>query len=243
MKKFVIVMISAIVLFIFLMLNYLVWDKGNLQNQRENDRIEQDWLRGQNRILSATVEELEQANEKLESENASQKKEISDLEAKLLFAQQKATSDMHAIQKQEEALNVFKGLMYEDVKRITEKWFLSITQKKAHDSLNLLDKDSTLWGLSYEENEYIELISNIESISIAEESNSDKESTFTVLPGGEPHIVQASLIVNAYVKEEAQKSMPNLVDGLNTLEIGFNYNSESKSWAILYVITKNNGNP
>ncbi|MGI6085183.1 MAG: hypothetical protein ACOYIF_07015 [Acetivibrionales bacterium] len=237
MKKFVIVMISAIVLFMFLMLNYLVWDKGNLQNQRESDKIEQDWLRGQNRILTATVEELEQANKKLESENASQKKEISDLESKLLVARQKETSDLQAIQKQEEALNIFKGLMYEDVKRVTEKWFLSITQKKAHDSLEYLDKDFMLWSTSYRENEYIEFISNIESISLVE-INSDKDNAFIVVPGGEPHVVQANLTVNAYVKEEAQKSMPYLVDGQNTLEMGFKYNSESKKWVILYVVTK-----
>ena len=65
MKKFVVVMISVIVLFVFIMLNYLVWDKEKLQNQRESDRIEQDWLRGQNRILSTTVSELEEANKKL----------------------------------------------------------------------------------------------------------------------------------------------------------------------------------
>ena len=49
MKKFVIVIISIVVLFSFLMLNYLVWDKENLQKQRESDRLEQDWLKGQNR--------------------------------------------------------------------------------------------------------------------------------------------------------------------------------------------------
>ena len=81
MKKFVIVMIAAIVLFVFLMLNYLVWDKERLQNQRESDKIEQDWLRGQNRILSTTVNDLEQANKKLEEEVAYQKTEISNLEA------------------------------------------------------------------------------------------------------------------------------------------------------------------
>lgn len=66
-------MIAAIVLFVFLMLNYLVWDKERLQNQRESDKIEQDWLRGQNRILSTTVNDLEQANKKLEEEVAYQK--------------------------------------------------------------------------------------------------------------------------------------------------------------------------
>ncbi len=238
MKKFVIVMIAAIVLFLFLMLNYLVWDKENLQNQRESDKLEQDWLRGQNRTLSTSVNELEQANKKLESEISSKKEEISDLELKLRSARQKETNNLQEMQKQTEALNTFKSIMEEDVKRVTEKWFLSITQKSYTDSLTFLDEDFTLWNQLYEENEYIEFISNIQSISIAKESNSTKEGVFTIIYGGEPHIVQANLLVEVYITENAQKNLPHLVNGINTLEVGFIYNSESKTWVIMYVITK-----
>ncbi|NLE26249.1 MAG: hypothetical protein GX625_13070 [Clostridiaceae bacterium] len=238
MKKFVIVMIAAIVLFLFLMLNYLVWDKENLQNQRESDKLEQDWLRGQNRTLSSTVNELEQINKKLESEIASQKEEISDLELKLRSARQKEANNLQEIQKQTEALNTFKSVMEDDVKKVTENWFLSITQKSYHDSLAFLDKDFTLWDQPYEENEYIEFISNIQSISIAKENSSTQGDVFTIIYGGEPHVIQANLLVDAYIAEDAKKNLPNLVNGSNTLEVGFIYNSESKTWVIMYVITK-----
>ena len=238
MKKFVIVMIAAIVLFLFLMLNYLVWDKENLQNQRESDKLEQDWLRGQNRTLSSTVNELEQINKKLEGEIASQKEEISDLELMLRSAKQNEANNLQEIQKQTEALNTFKSVMEDDVKKVTENWFLSITQKSYHDSLAFLDKDFTLWGQPYEENEYIEFISNIESISIAKENSSTQGDVFTIIYGGEPHVIQANLLVEAYIAEDAKKNLPNLVNGSNTLEVGFIYNSESKTWVIMYVITK-----
>lgn len=239
MKKFVIVMISAIVLFLFLMLNYLVWDKENLQSQRESDKIEQDWLKGQNRILSATVEDLEQANKKLENEVAANKNEMSDLEEKLRSTLQKEANDLQEIQRQSEALNAFKVLMEQDVKQVTENWFYSITQKNYLDSMVYLNKEFTLWGESYTEDKYIELVSNIESIFIAEEGNSSQKDAFMVLEGGEPHVVQASLLVKAYIAKDAEKSLPYLVDGLNTLEVGFIYNSESKKWVIMHVITKN----
>lgn len=238
MKKFVIVMIAAIVLFVFLMLNYLVWDKERLQNQRESDKIEQDWLRGQNRILSTTVNDLEQANKKLEEEVAYQKTEISNLEAMLRAAKLKEVNDLQEKLKQTEALNIFKNIMKEDVKRVVEKWFLSITQKSYPESFAFLDKDFTLWGQSYEEKEYIDFISNINSISLAEDRDSSQEDNFTILYGGEPHVIQASLLVNVYITDDAQKNLPNLVNGINTLEVGFIYNSEGKSWTILYVITK-----
>ena len=238
MKKFVVVMISVIVLFVFIMLNYLVWDKEKLQNQRESDRIEQDWLRGQNRILSTTVSELEEANKKLEEEIASKEEEISDLEDMLNSARQKETDDLQEIQKQAEALNLFKSIMKEDVKRVAKNWFLSITQRAYHDSLALLDKDFTLWGKSFDEEEYIDFISNINSISLAADNGSNQDSIFTILYGGEPHLVQANLLVNAYITEDNQESLPHLVNGINTLEVGFIYNSEENSWVILYVTTK-----
>lgn len=238
MKKFVVVMISAIVLFVFLMLNYLVWDKEKLQNQRESDKIEQDWLRGQNRILTATVDELEEENKKLEKEITSQKKEISDLEEKLRDARQKESDYLQEKQKQKEALDTFKSIMKDDVKLIAQKWFSSITQKAYKDSFALLDEDFTLWGKSFEEKEYIDLISKIDSISLAEESDSSQESVFTVLPGGEPDVVQASLLVNAYIEEDAHKILPHIVNGNNTLEVGFVYDKDKESWVILYVMTK-----
>ena len=61
MKKFVTVIISFLILFIFLTLNYLLWDKENLLKLRDNDRIEQNWLRGQNLSLQNTVEQLERS--------------------------------------------------------------------------------------------------------------------------------------------------------------------------------------
>jgi len=238
MKKFVVVMISAIVLFAFLMLNYLVWDKERLQNQRESDKIEQDWLRGQNRILSTTVDELEEANKKLEEEVASQKKELSELEEELREARQKESDYLQEKQKQKEALDTFKGILKEDVKQIAQKWFSSITQKAYQDSFAFLDKDFTLWGKSYEEKEYIDLISHINSISLAEKSGSGQDSVFTILSGGEPDVIQAGVMVDAYIEEDSKEFLPHLVNGINTLEVGFIYNKDKESWVILYVVTK-----
>ncbi|NLX64596.1 MAG: hypothetical protein GX022_07480 [Clostridiaceae bacterium] len=243
MKKFVVVMISAIVLFVFLMLNYLVWDKERLQNQRESDKIEQDWLRGQNRILTTTVDELEEAKKKLEEEIASQKRKISSLEEELRDARQKEANYLLEKQKQKEALDIFKSIMMEDVKEITKKWFSSITQKAYHESFAFLGDNCTLWGKSYEEKEYIELISNINSISLAEKNGSGQDSVFTILSGGEPDVIQASILVDAYIEEDAQKILPQLVNGINNLEVGFVYDTDKESWVLLYVITKGNGNP
>jgi thymidylate synthase len=56
------------------MLNYLLWDKENLQKQSATDKIEQDWLRGQNRTLQTTVDEQEAAINQLTNENKARRR-------------------------------------------------------------------------------------------------------------------------------------------------------------------------
>lgn len=242
MKKFVIVMISALVLFVFLMLNYLVWDKENLQNQRNSDKIEQDWLRGQNRILNATVEELEQAVEQLKKDITDQKNIIQSLEAEARISQQQQSNSQKNILKQEDALNFYKSLFADDLRGVTEDWFLSITQKKHKDSLDLLDKDFTFWGRGYKEDEYIKLISAIDSISLAE-NNGAENGSFIIFEGGEPLVIKAHVAAKVNIANDLKDTVPGLTEGINSLEIGYSYNSVSKNWIIIYINTKTVGNP
>ncbi len=244
MKKFVVIMISALVLFTFLMLNYLLWDKENLQKQRETDKIEQDWLRGQNRILSATVEELEQTNSKLEKEAKEYKDKIAELESQMQLLQQKETENDALLAKLTETVNLYKSLMVDDVRDTVSKWFLSISQKDYDDSLGFLGENFTFLGKKYSDREaYIELMSAIDSITIAEKSGNDAKETFTVIEDGEPEIISVQVVVQAYIIDEKKTNLPGMDDGTNILEIRLSYNKISKNWAILSVIPKNVGNP
>lgn len=243
MKKFVVIMISALVLFTFLMLNYLVWDKENLQKQRETDKVEQDWLRGQNRILATTVEDLEQANSKLEKETKNQKEKIDDLESQMQLSQQREANNIAQIEEQLEILNLYKNLMGDNVRDTVENWFLLINQKKFDDSFGLLGEKFTILGKKYDKSAYIELISAIDSITIAEKSENITNEPFTIIENVEPEVIQAQVLVQAYVIESKKESLPGIIDGINLLEFSLSYNHISKNWVILSVITKNSGNP
>lgn len=243
MKKFVVIMISALVLFTFLMLNYLVWDKENLQKQRESDKVEQDWLRGQNRILTTTVEELELANSKLEREVKEHKEKISDLESQMQLLQQREVSSLTQIEEQKEIINLYKSLMGDDIRNTLDNWFQLINQKNYSESFNFFGEKFTILGKRYDKAAYIELVSAIDSITIAEKSENMKDEPFIILENAEPEIVKAQIVVQAYIIEEKKTSLPGMADGINILEISLSYNSTTKNWVIISIIAKNSGNP
>ena len=157
MKKFVIFLISALVIFVFFMLNYLVWDKENLQNQRDSDKIEQDWLQGQNRILNSTVEELEKTVAQLEDDISEQKSKIIVLDEGLRISRQQQSASGRTIIEQENALNLYKSFLADDLKSTTEEWFLSISQKRYEDSIAFLDKEFKYFGEKYVEEDFIKV--------------------------------------------------------------------------------------
>lgn len=242
MKKFVIVIISVIVLFAFFMLNYLVWDKENLQKQRETDKIEQDWLRGQNRILSTTVEELETSVFKLQRTAEEQRARIRSMEEESRSLRQEQIINQKRLLDQKDALDLYKGFLTDDLIELTEAWFYSITGNEHEQSLSFLDSEFTFWGRKYVEEDYIEFISAIEYIGMIKEAQ-DEEEPFVIIEGGEPQIVEALVVANVKIKDNSKEDITELSQGINSLEIGFSYNSLSKTWLILYIDTKNIANP
>lgn len=243
MKKFVVIMISALVLFTFLMLNYLLWDKENLQKQRESDKVEQDWLRGQNRILTATVEELEQSNAKLEKEAKEYKDRISTLEGQLQLYRAREKDNLSQISELTKIVNLYKTLMGDNVRNTINSWFTSINKKDYDASFNYLGDSFAYSGRKYDRAAYIEMVSAIDSIIIAEDAGDAADEPFIIIQNGDPGIINAQVVVQAYIIDEKKDSIPGIDDGTSVLEFGLKYDTSSEKWEILSVIPKNNGSP
>lgn len=242
MKKFVIVIISIVVLFSFLMLNYLVWDKENLQKQRESDRLEQDWLKGQNRILSTTVEELENSNSSLQKTTEEQRTRIRSMEEEIRALRQQQLKDHKRMSDQTSALDLYKSFFTEDLENFTEDWFSCISKNRYKESLSFLHSDFNYWDRQYDAQDYIDFISAIEYIGVSKEGQEENPS-FVILEGGDPQIVAAQVTANVQLREDASYELTELSQGINYVEIGFSYNSMSKTWQIMYIDTKNIANP
>lgn len=243
MKKFVIVMISLLVLFVFLIVNYLLWDKENLLKQRDTDKVEQDWLRGQNRTLQTTVEDLEQSVEALKDINDEQKDKIVDLEQKVRLALQNENSNLKEIQLKHEAIGVYKSFMSDKLKNVAIQWFARISKGKLEESYALLDKEAVLWGKSYDLANYTKMISAIEAISAQDEVKEGSEKPFAVLYDSEPYTIKTQIIINMSIKEAEKEKFNGLETGSNTLDITFFYNKDIADWVIKSVDTLKTGKP
>lgn len=241
MKKFVIVMISFLVLFIFLVLNYLLWDKENLLKQRDSDKIEQDWLRGQNRTLQTTIEELEQDMAGLEDQNSAQRDKIAELEQQIRLALQRENVNLKDIQEKDQALGDYKALMAEDLEALLTNWFDSISKSRYEESFNRLDPQSILWGHRFDLENYISFISSIGMITLKEETKDSNDESFMVLDSTEPTIIETQARVSIKLKEGVKPE--ELESGALALKISFKYDRDASNWAIMSVETLRTGNP
>lgn len=244
MKKFVVVMISFLVLFVFLMLNYLLWDKENLLKQRDTDKIEQDWLRGQNRTLQNTVEELEQDIKALDKLNDEQRDKIVDLEQQVRLALQRENDYLKELQVKDAALGDFKSFMGDKLSIIAVQWFNDISKDRVEESFTLLDEGATLWGKIYSKEEYIKFISAIQAIAMQEEQKETGIKPLTILEDqGEPYVIMTQIQVTVSIKEENSESFKDLVSGQNTLEVVFKYSPDTTHWEIQSVSTLKSRDP
>ncbi len=242
MKKFVIVMISLLVLFVFLMLNYLLWDKENLLNQRNTDKIEQDWLRGQNLTLQSTIDELERNMDTLKDQNDSQRNRIVELEKQVSEALQKENESLIELQTQNEALRNYKSFMEDEVYQVASQYFGHLSSGNWEESWTFLSNNCNLWGKTYSLEQYIELISGVRAIIIKEENNSSDKKPFLVLADqGEVYEIKTQIHIEASLREE--KGFVYLDSGDNTLEVVFTYNTDTAHWAIASLTTLKVGKP
>lgn len=241
MKKFVIVMISLLVLFVFLMLNYLLWDKENLLKQRDTDKLEQDWLRGQNLTLQSTVDELQRNIETLKGQNDTQRNRIVELERQVSEALQRENSNLLEIQDHKEALRHYKSFMEDEIYQVAEQFFARLTSANPEESWAFLDKSCKLWGRSYSLDQYIELISGIKSITIKEDKDTDVKPFVILADQGGAYEIKSQIRIEVSLNEE--KGFIHLDPGENTLEVIFTYNTESAHWAIASLSTLKVGKP
>mgnify|MGYP000951469952 CR=1 FL=1 len=248
MKKFVVVMIAILVLFVFLMLNYLLWEKENLVKQSESDRVEQDWLRGQNRTLQATVNEQEQAIKALEAEKNQLQSRINSLEEELRRINTQVESYRKDISNKGQAINSYKMLTESMLCQLTLEWFESISNRDYDAAWELMAPGHTVFGRQYSQEEFARFMEAVHKISLAEKTdeeddgsgteNDGKQDTadgfhFEILRGfGNEYEVMAELQAEVTLDGEADGEDSGWVQGANKLRMTFLLNPDEQKWVI-----------
>lgn len=257
MKKFVILMISFLVLFVFLMLNYLLWDKENLQKQSASDKIEQDWLRGQNRTLQSTIEEQEADISQLKRESQNYQSRIIELEQQLRQTKDEKETSLQQMEILTQAVSEYQLYTLDTLKSFTNNWFLSINEARYEDAYGFFSSDAVLFEKALEKEAFEDGMSRIKSISLVEQDEELEKlhPSFEIMKGmGNVYEVMAKATIELNIAAEADggkdaedkksdtpgenalEPFSNLVEGVNQLQITYRYFPEEKKWVMVSIL-------
>lgn len=246
MKKFVVVMITILVLFVFLMLNYLLWDKENLLKQSESDKIEQDWLRGQNRTLQSTVNEHEQTIKALEKENDELSAKVKGLEQELGQLKAVAEGYRKEIAIKDLAIDSYKMFTEDKLCELTQEWFACINQRDYDAAWKFMASDYLMFGRYYDQEGFKAYLEAIRSIALSRNADAAAEGrktgegqnasagfSFEIRRNyGSTYEVAAVMQADVAINEARAGEIPELVQGPNRLQLTFRFNPEDREWAI-----------
>ena len=134
MKRLIVVIISILFLSVFLMMNYLLWDKDNLLKQQESDMVQQDWLRGQNKAMEANITELEQSNAALEKDKATLNEQYNTIQRQIRAATERETNLRKMLDNKILSVEALKTASLPILKEEIAKWMTAVNEGRSADS-------------------------------------------------------------------------------------------------------------
>lgn len=134
MKRLIVVIISVLFLSVFLMMNYLIWDKDNLLKQQVSDKAQQDWLRGQNKDMEANIAELEQAVATLEKDKAALNEQDNSLQRQIRAATDREVSLRRTLDESVLSVEALKTSSLPILKELLAGWMTAVSEGRSADS-------------------------------------------------------------------------------------------------------------
>jgi len=250
MKKFIVVIISILFLSVFLMMNYLLWDKDNLLKQQESDKVQQDWLRGQNRALEAGVNELEASVQQLEKEKAALTEELSSQQRQVASGTNRETNLRRTLDAKIQSVEALKTASLPLLREQLSGWMTAVSEGRHADSFLWFSPDFQFMQRILSQEGYQEFMNvNIQGLSYQDPTAvAPKEGETTDPPatpeplfervGNEAADLTVLVRTQVYVvlKPEADQNGPSFREGLNTLQIQFAYDMINQKWYIQSMI-------
>ncbi len=248
MKRFIVVIITLLFLSVFLMMNYLLWDKDNLIKQQQSDRVQQDWLRGQNKTLEDTINELESNNATLERNKADLTEQLSGLQRQLQAATNRETNLRRTLDSRSQNLDALKTATLPMLQNLFVTWMGAVSEGRVDDSFRAFARDYQIMQrvLTLEEyRDYVER--NLRSVSfrnpeeVLEEGEEPAEAPLFTRVGNESGDLTVLVRTQVYVKLMPESDTTGIVfrEGLNTLQLQFVYDVINQRWYMQSIYPEN----
>jgi hypothetical protein len=236
MKKFIVFMSSIFVLFVFLMLNYLIWDKESLIQQSESDRIQQEWLRGENLTLESTIKGKDQELATLKALNLSQTTQITQIQKSSKDLEDQITEMEKLISGKESTIMLFRRQAVPQLQQDFELWMKEVSQREVDESFTYFSGVAALFGEIMTEAQYRTFIeSTLLEIRFSDETGIEGEviPVLFVMDASYENPLLLRIHTRLYISiAETDEDSQELISGTYNMLISFRLDELSGNWKI-----------
>lgn len=231
MKRFVVVVTSLLIIFVFIALNYLLWDRESLVTLRESNQASIDALSRINMTLNEDKSRLEKQIEELNSQIRAGNEKTEELEAKIQSLENDLNDKLQFISILKTQVNPVP------VQNATNEWINAVTGGnyasaflKSESNCRFWDE---VWSLKTFSDYFERNIALIEPVLDGEEQT---QPVIEVTPSDTPDWeMQALIRVNVELLEGANQKY--LKQGQNVLKFLYTYSTRVDQWVITSIST------
>ncbi len=237
MKKFIVVVISILFLSVFLMMNYLLWDKDNLLKAQQDAASQQSWLRGQNNALEDSITELEASVKKLEKEKADLNEQNNALQRQVITATGREATLRRTADTKAQNLDALKTASLPILRQLLTEWMAAVSEGRLDDSFTYFTQDIHFMDRLVNPDSYRELISTTLSglyFRNPEEDGAEQAPVLFERVGSETQDLVVLVRTQVYVRRIAGAEVPDpfFQQGANAIQVQFLYDGINRKWYI-----------
>jgi len=231
MKRFVVIVTSLFIIFVFIALNYLLWDRESLVKLRKADPASIDALGRINMSRSNEKNWLEQHNGELKSQIEELKKKIKELEANIINQQQLIDNNTQFIIEMKHQIDP------EPLQLAAEEWVNLISGAEYEEAYARAASNCKFWGNIWTIRMFSDyFVQNVEKIQLMH-NNETKKPMVEVIPSQTADWeMNVSVHVRTVMKEGARQDY--LRQEENILRFTFIYSERLEQWLINSITTE-----
>ena len=235
MKRFVVIITSLLIIFVFVALNYLLWDRESLVAQGESNLANIDTLTRMNMTLNQEKNTLEQQVTDLKKQIQNLEGRIKGLEGEINIQKSVTEEKVKMVMDMKDQINPVP------VKTMTLEWVNNIMEKKYSEAYLKGGTSCSFWGNYWSMRSLADYFDqNIEQIQLVK--NEESKPIIEVIPINTPDWEMSVYIrVDVTLKDEAE--LDYLKEGENVLHMTCNYVQRLDQWTITSVFSEKANKP
>jgi len=231
MKRFVVIVTSLLIIFVFIALNYLLWDRESLVTLRESNQASID-------ALSRINMNLSEENSKLSRQVEEMRGQIETLHEKVSELEENNNEKQLVIDEQKQFILDLKAhINPEPIETEAYEWINSISERDFDKAFLKSSPLCSFWGNNWTPrmftNYFVQNVEDIQPVLI----NESNEPSIEIIPYQTPDF-NMKAVIRVQVKLTERAVNEYLRHGENIIELDFTYNDKLGQWVITSVTSE-----